>query len=144
MSALKPFPVRFLDAAPEGGLLPYAATPSWLKRPWIKPGTPGLMHRIGGIEKQVNTGHLDYSPANHQAMTDLRRDKVTALRTAFRIRTCLGGRRAASSPWSAGAAPSARSIRRCAAPVPKGRTSHIHIRHIWPMPQESGRSAQEL
>ncbi|HEX5644842.1 MAG TPA: 2-oxoacid:acceptor oxidoreductase subunit alpha, partial [Erythrobacter sp.] len=37
-------------------------------RPWIKPGTPGLMHRIGGIEKQVDTGHLDYSPANHQAM----------------------------------------------------------------------------
>jgi 2-oxoglutarate ferredoxin oxidoreductase subunit alpha len=62
----------------EGGLLPYARDTK-LKRPWIKPGTPGLMHRIGGIEKQVNTGHLDYSPANHQAMTDLRRDKVLGI-----------------------------------------------------------------
>ena len=45
---------------------------SKLARVWIKPGTPGLMHRIGGIEKNVGTGHIDYSPDNHQAMTDIR------------------------------------------------------------------------
>jgi 2-oxoglutarate ferredoxin oxidoreductase subunit alpha len=117
-----------------------------LKRPWIKPGTPGLMHRIGGIEKQVDTGHLDYSPANHQAMTDLRKaTRCSALRTAFRIRTCLRGRRAASSPWSAGAStfgPIHQAVRRARA---KGQdVSHIHIRHIWPMPKNLGESAQEL
>ena len=35
-------------------------------RPWIKPGTPGLMHRIGGIEKAPDTGDIDYSPGTHQ------------------------------------------------------------------------------
>src|SRR5688572_20445803 len=54
---------------------PYARDDK-LKRVWIKPGTPGLMHRIGGIEKNVGTGHIDYDPANHQAMTDIRADKV--------------------------------------------------------------------
>src|SRR3546814_8925778 len=50
-----------------------------LARPWIKPGTPGLMHRIGGIEKQIGTGNLDYGPANHQAMTDIRKAKVDGI-----------------------------------------------------------------
>ena len=54
----------------EGGFLPYARDEK-LARPWVKPGTPGLLHRIGGIEKQVGTGNIDYSPGNHQAMTDM-------------------------------------------------------------------------
>ncbi len=49
---------------------------SKLARVWIRPGSPGLTHRIGGIEKNVGTGHIDYAPANHQAMTDIRADKV--------------------------------------------------------------------
>ena len=47
-----------------------------LARPWIKPGTPGLEHRIGGLEKQDLTGNVSYDPANHQRMCELRRAKV--------------------------------------------------------------------
>src|SRR3546814_13964723 len=66
MAGYAPFPVKFHDALPPEGepLLPYARDEK-LARPWIKPGTPGLMHRIGGIEKQIGTGNLDYGPANH-------------------------------------------------------------------------------
>jgi 2-oxoglutarate ferredoxin oxidoreductase subunit alpha len=110
--------VRFLDAAQEGGLLPYARDTN-LKRPWIKPGTPGLMHRIGGIEKQVNTGHLDYSPANHQAMTDLRREaRSMALRTAFRIRTSAQGQaggKLAVVGWGSTFGPIHQAVRRARA-----------------------------
>ena len=59
----------------EGRLQPYARDDK-LARPWVKPGTPGLLHRIGGIEKQPGTGNIDYSPGNHQEMTDMRAAKV--------------------------------------------------------------------
>jgi 2-oxoglutarate/2-oxoacid ferredoxin oxidoreductase subunit alpha len=62
----------------EGGssrFLPYRRD-SFLSRPWAIPGTPGLEHRIGGIEKQDVTGNINYEPANHQHMTDTRRKKI--------------------------------------------------------------------
>src|SRR5688572_3078270 len=74
----EPFPVRFLaekNADAGETLLPYKRDAKGA-RPWIKPGTPGLMHRIGGIEKHEETGNIDYSPANHQAMTDARKAKI--------------------------------------------------------------------
>ncbi len=108
-----------------------------LARPWVKPGTPGLMHRIGGIEKAVDTGNIDYSPANHQAMTDTRRDKVAGVAIAFRDQDVeLGepGGKLAVVGWGStyrpdppGRAPRARE-----GPCD---VSHIHIRHIWPMPK---------
>ncbi|MCH8923611.1 MAG: 2-oxoglutarate ferredoxin oxidoreductase subunit alpha, partial [Planctomycetes bacterium] len=48
-------------------------------RPWALPGTPGLMHRIGGLEKQDLTGDVCYDPDNHQHMTDLRAAKVAGI-----------------------------------------------------------------
>src|SRR5687768_2231096 len=64
-SAYAEFPTTFLEERNDGdNLLPYKRDEKGA-RPWIKPGTPGLMHRIGGIEKAVDTGHIDYSPANH-------------------------------------------------------------------------------
>jgi 2-oxoglutarate ferredoxin oxidoreductase subunit alpha len=47
-----------------------------LVRPWVKPGTPGLEHRIGGLEKQHNTGNISYDPENHQLMVKIRQEKV--------------------------------------------------------------------
>ena len=47
-----------------------------LGRPWVTPGMPALMHRIGGLEKDIETGHISYDPANHQSMTHLRAAKV--------------------------------------------------------------------
>ncbi len=50
-----------------------------LARPWALPGTPGLVHRIGGLEKQDITGNVNYDPANHQHMVNLRADKVAGV-----------------------------------------------------------------
>jgi len=58
------------------GFAPYAREPETLARPWAVPGTPGLEHRIGGLEKEDITGNVSYDPANHQRMTDLRAEKV--------------------------------------------------------------------
>ena len=59
-------------ASEEETFLPYARDERGV-RPWAPPGTPGLEHRIGGIEKQDGTGHISYEPANHAAMTAPRR-----------------------------------------------------------------------
>ena len=55
---------------------PYKRDPETLARAWAVPGTPGLMHRIGGIEKEDGTGNISYDPSNHQKMTDIRQAKV--------------------------------------------------------------------
>ncbi len=66
------------ETAPMDGetFLPYVRDEATLARPWALPGTPGLEHRIGGIEKDARTGGVSYDPANHQRMTDLRAEKV--------------------------------------------------------------------
>ena len=110
-----------------------------LARPWIKPGTPGLMHRIGGIEKQVNTGHIDYAPTNHQAMTDLRRDKVLGVAGSIPDQAVdLGeaGGKLAVVGWGSTFGPIHQAVRRARR---KGHdVSHIHIRHVWPLPGNLG------
>jgi 2-oxoglutarate ferredoxin oxidoreductase subunit alpha len=58
-----------------GPFLPYARNER-LGRPWAIPGTSGLMHRIGGLEKEDGTGNVSYDPANHQKMTDIRQKKI--------------------------------------------------------------------
>jgi 2-oxoglutarate/2-oxoacid ferredoxin oxidoreductase subunit alpha len=61
---------------PDGAYLPYLRDPQTLARPWAVPGTPGLQHRIGGLEKEDVTGHISYEPANHHHMTELRHERV--------------------------------------------------------------------
>ncbi|MDQ4420694.1 2-oxoacid:acceptor oxidoreductase subunit alpha [Sphingobium sp. DEHP117] len=138
VSSLAPFPVEFLAQAQEGGLMPYARDEK-LKRPWIKPGTPGLMHRIGGIEKAQNTGHIDYAPANHQAMTDIRRNKVLGVANSIpdqAVEQGAAGGKLAVVGWGSTFGPIHQAVKRARA---KGKdVSHIHIRHIWPMPNNLG------
>lgn len=138
MAAYKPFAVEFLQAAPEDGFKPYARDAK-LKRPWVKPGTPGLMHRIGGIEKAVDTGHIDYSPANHQAMTELRRDKVLGVANHVPEQEVALGHpcgKLVVVGWGSTFGPIHQAVRRQRA---KGRdVSHIHVRHIWPLPRNLG------
>ena len=138
VSSLEPFPVEFLTAAQEGGLQPYARNER-LARPWIKPGTPGLTHRIGGIEKQLNTGHINYEAANHQAMTEIRRDKVQAVADSIPDQTVSQGQaggKLAVVGWGSTFGPIHQAVRRARN---KGLdVSHIHIRHIWPLPKNLG------
>src|SRR5207253_11428273 len=60
------------------GFLPYLRNEKGA-RPWAIPGTPGLEHRIGGIEKAENTGNIDYAPANHHKMVMNRQNKVAGI-----------------------------------------------------------------
>src|SRR3954468_12661037 len=76
-SELPDFSTESATAPNEGdAFLPYLRDPETLARPWALPGTPGLEHRIGGIEKQNITGNVNYDPENHQLMVKLRQEKV--------------------------------------------------------------------
>ena len=63
----------------DGAFMPYLRDPETLARPWAIPGTPGLEHRIGGLEKQETTGNVSYDPDNHDRMTRLRAQKVAGI-----------------------------------------------------------------
>ena len=134
------FPVKFLTErnGPDGGLLPYARDEKGA-RPWIKPGTPGLTHRIGGIEKNPGTGNLDYSPAAHQTMTDARKAKVDGVAKSIPAQdVCLGNStgKLAVVGWGSTYGPIHQAVRRARA---KGQdVSHIHVRNIWPLPANLG------
>jgi 2-oxoglutarate ferredoxin oxidoreductase subunit alpha len=70
-------PVHF-TTDPEG-FLPYKRDPETLARPWAVPGTPGLEHRIGGLEKQDVSGNVNYEPLNHEKMVRIRAAKIDAI-----------------------------------------------------------------
>jgi len=74
VSDLPEFPVQFHED-PEG-FQPYSRDPGTLARPWALPGTPGLEHRLGGLEKWDGSGNVSYDPQNHEHMVDLRAKKV--------------------------------------------------------------------
>ncbi len=137
LDASPDFPVRF-RTEPEG-FAPYARDDR-LVRPWVKPGTPGLQHRIGGLEKQHETGAVSYDPDNHQRMTELRWNKV--LKVAEDIPEqeleqgdpddciCVVG-------WGSTYGPISRAVttrRRRGEKI-----AHLHLRHLWPLPRNLGR-----
>ena len=138
MAEFAPFPVTFLDHVPEGGFKPYSRDEK-LARPWVKPGTPGLLHRIGGIEKEVDTGHLNYAPANHQAMTDLRKAKVDGVARDIpdqEVTLGAAGGKLVLVGWGSTYGPIHQAVSRARA---RGLdVSQIHVRHIWPLPQNLG------
>jgi 2-oxoglutarate ferredoxin oxidoreductase subunit alpha len=136
VSGYEPFPVTFAREAPEGGFKPYARDEK-LARPWARPGTPGLLHRIGGIEKALGTGNIDYSPGNHQAMTDIRKDKIDGIAVPDQV-VELGetSGRLAIVGWGSTFGPIHQAVRRARR---RGLdVAHIHIRHIHPMPANLG------
>ncbi len=140
MAGYKPFPVGFFDTPPaEGdGVMPYARNDD-LARPWIKPGTPGLEHRIGGIEKQPGTGNIDYSPEAHAEMTRVRAAKVASVAETIPDQdVCIGeaGGELAVVGWGSTFGPIHQAVRRARQ---RGLdVAHIHIRHIVPMPKNLG------
>ena len=137
MSSYAPFPVTFASDVPEGGFLPYARDAATLKRPWAKPGTPGLLHRIGGIEKKNGTGNIDYAPANHQEMTDIRKAKIDNIAVPDQqVELGETSGTLAIVGWGSTFGPIHQAVRRARK---RGLdVHHIHIRHIWPMPQNLG------
>jgi 2-oxoglutarate ferredoxin oxidoreductase subunit alpha len=138
LDAYKPFPVEFMEQPPERGFLPYERNEQG-GRPWVKPGTPGLMHRIGGIEKAQNSGHIDYSPANHEMMTKLRKMKIDGIADDMPEQDVTLGEdhgKLAVVGWGSTFGPIHQAVRRQRA---KGQdVSHIHVRNIWPLPRNLG------
>ena len=140
MGGYEPFPVTFrIDPPAEGETFQPFGRDQKGARPWVKPGTPGLLHRIGGIEKQVGSGNIDYAPANHQAMTDARKDKVDGIAAHIPPQTVtLGeaGSKLVLVGWGSTFGPIHQAVRRMRA---KGHdVSHVHLRHIWPLPANLG------
>src|SRR3989441_1200939 len=77
ISELPPVPVRFAEDA--ATFRPYLRDPATLARPWAVPGTAGLEHRIGGLEKEDVTGNVSYDPINHEKMIRLRAEKIARI-----------------------------------------------------------------
>jgi len=95
------------------------------------------MHRIGGIEKDALTGNISYDPANHQAMTDARKAKVDGIAVPDQD-VCIGNDsgRLVLVGWGSTYGPIHQAVRRARK---RGLdVSHIHVRHVWPMPRNLG------
>ncbi|MHB1204767.1 MAG: 2-oxoacid:acceptor oxidoreductase subunit alpha, partial [Rhodospirillaceae bacterium] len=137
MKDYTPFPVEFRKD-PEG-FHPFLRDPKTLARVWAVPGTPGLMHRIGGIEKDYNSGNISYEAANHQKMTDTRAAKINNIADDIPEQGVEAGEtkgKLAVVGWGSTFGPINRAVQNMRA---KGLdVSHIHIRHIWPLPRNLG------
>jgi 2-oxoglutarate/2-oxoacid ferredoxin oxidoreductase subunit alpha len=133
--------VEFATAPQDGSpFLPYQRDPETLARPWAVPGTPGLEHRIGGIEKADGTGEISYDPANHDAMVRFRAAKVAGIARGLpplHVDDPSGEAELLVLGWGSTYGPiqaAARRVRR-----EGGRVAHAHLRHLNPMPQDLGR-----
>jgi len=141
ISKLKPFPATF--AKTKGGeedFNPFKRDPKTLARIWAKPGTPGLEHRIGGLEKSFETGHISYDAANHQKMTEVRAAKVQGIENDIPEQTVANGNPSgelAVVGWGSTFGPIDQAVSRLRA---EGLdVSHIHIRHLNPFPKNLGK-----
>jgi 2-oxoglutarate/2-oxoacid ferredoxin oxidoreductase subunit alpha len=124
-----------LDAA---GLLPYKRN-EFLVRPWIKPGTQGMEHRIGGLEKQDGTGNVSYDPMNHEKMVGLRAAKVKAIEDFIPLATPDSGN-ITGKLLVLGWGSTYGSIKSAVTELlDEGYdVSHIQLRHINPFPKNLG------
>ncbi|MBI4543053.1 MAG: 2-oxoacid:acceptor oxidoreductase subunit alpha [Gemmatimonadetes bacterium] len=137
VDALPGFAVRF-RTDPEG-FHPFLRDARTLARVWARPGTPGLEHRIGGIERAYDSGHISYDPDNHQRMTDLRAAKVAGIAADIpRQKVALGAERGAMAVvgWGSTYGSIEQGVKIARA---EGLdVSHIHIRHLAPFPRNLG------
>jgi len=131
------FPVRF-QSDPQG-FQPFQRDSETLARPWAIPGTPGLAHRIGGLEKAADSGDISYDPQNHQRMTNLRRDKIAGIARDIPAQTVDQGDesgRQAVVGWGSTYGPISRAVGNLR---DQGfDVAHVHLRHIWPLPANLG------
>jgi len=125
------------DGTPE--FQPYLRDPETLARPWAIPGTSGMQHRIGGLEKADKTGNISYDPANHDLMTRLRQAKVDGIAASIGptdVDDPDGDARVAVIGWGSTYGPigaACRRIRRSGRSV-----AQVHLRHLNPFPADLG------
>ncbi|MEI2712027.1 MAG: 2-oxoacid:acceptor oxidoreductase subunit alpha [Nocardioides sp.] len=123
----------------DGEFEPYRRDPDTLARPWAVPGTTGLEHRIGGLEKADRTGNISYDPANHDRMVRLRQSKVARIAESLpptEIDDPSGKARVLVIGWGSTYGPiggGVRRVRRAGYDV-----AQIHLRHLNPLPKDLG------
>jgi 2-oxoglutarate ferredoxin oxidoreductase subunit alpha len=138
---LPPIDVQFRTE--KEGFFPYLRDPATLARPWVRPGTPGLEHRIGGIEKQDVTGNISYDPDNHDHMVRTRAEKVR--RVAQEIPpTTINGPATGDLivvGWGGTYGAITAAVERAQA---EGKSvAAIHLRHLNPLPPDLGHILRE-
>jgi len=137
VEAIPPFPVQ-QRTDPEG-FMPFQRDPETLARPWAVPGTPGLQHRIGGLERSAATGNISYDPDNHQKMTDLRAAKIQGIADDIPLQEpALGEPHGdiAVVGWGSSYGPIHQAVRNLR--DAGWSVSHIHLRYLWPFPKNLG------
>jgi 2-oxoglutarate ferredoxin oxidoreductase subunit alpha len=122
----------------DGEFLPYARDPETLARPWALPGTPGLAHRIGGLEKADGTGNVSYDPDNHDLMTRLRARKVAGIAADIPELEVddPDGASLLVLGWGGTYGPIAAGIRRVR--QAGGKVAHAHLHYLNPFPRNTG------
>ncbi|MEU6739439.1 2-oxoacid:acceptor oxidoreductase subunit alpha [Streptosporangium sandarakinum] len=119
--------------------LPFARDPETLARPWAIPGTAGLEHRIGGIEKADGTGNISYDPNNHDKMVRLRQAKIDGIAAdipALEVDDPDGDARVLVLGWGSTYGPIAAAVRRIR--KSGGKVAQAHLRHLNPLPANTG------
>jgi 2-oxoglutarate ferredoxin oxidoreductase subunit alpha len=134
---LTPEPVAF--HTDPNGFHPFRRDDATLARPWAIPGTAGLEHRIGGLEKDYDTGEVSYDADNHRRMTEARAAKIDGIADHIPPQGVERGDdhgRVAVVGWGSTYGPISRAVGNlCDA---GHDVSHIHIRHLWPLPRNLG------
>ena len=142
----EPWPIPDIDAIPEmkpafrtdpEGYEPYMRDETTLARPWVRPGTPGLQHRIGGLEKADGSGNVSYDPANHHRMCEIRAEKVRRVADGLGPTVVDGDDEGVlvlgwGSTWGA--------IRMAVEKVRANghKVGHAHLRYLNPLPSDLG------
>lgn len=121
----------------DGTFLPYLRDPRTLARPWAVPGTPGLQHRIGGLEKADRTGDISYDPGNHDLMVRTRAARIEAIEVPdVEVDDPGGDAQVLVLGWGSTYGPIGAACR-----VLRGRghqIAHAHLRHLAPLPGNLG------
>ncbi|BCY15096.1 2-oxoacid:acceptor oxidoreductase subunit alpha [Actinoplanes sp. L3-i22] len=131
--------VEFATApnAEDGKFLPYLRDPVTMARPWAVPGTPGLEHRIGGLEKADKTGDISYDPANHEFMVRTRAARIEAIQVPdVDVEDPSEAARVLVLGWGSTYGPIGAA---CRALRQRGLTiAQAHLRHLSPLPANLG------
>jgi 2-oxoglutarate ferredoxin oxidoreductase subunit alpha len=140
VNSLPEIKVEFAKPAADGQpFLPYSRDPETLARPWAIPGTPGLEHRVGGIEKADGTGDISYDPANHDKMVRLRQAKVDGIAASIpplEVDDPSEDGEVLVLGWGSTYGPIAAAVR--SAREAGLKVARAHLRHLNPLPANTG------
>jgi 2-oxoglutarate ferredoxin oxidoreductase subunit alpha len=118
------------------GFEPYQRDPDTLARPWAKPGTPDLEHRIGGLEKSDITGHVSYDAENHERMVEIRAEKVARIANEIPPTEIFGAQEGdlLLLGWGGTYGAIRTAVEHCV--EDRLSVAHVHLRHLNPFPND--------